>query len=136
VWLREHVGSAALQRVFVLVGGGVVVLTGGLLIGLQLTGKIQWTGRSLTLLDPSYAKKYLPIIASVSEHQPTTWSSFFFDLHVLVPLAPAGLFFLYRDVSDAAIFTILYGSVAWYFAGGCHFVVRAAVADGGADTQA
>lgn len=44
----------------------------------------QWTGRSLTLLDPTYATKYIPIIASVSEHQPTTWTSFFFDLHILV----------------------------------------------------
>jgi dolichyl-diphosphooligosaccharide--protein glycosyltransferase len=38
-------------------------------------GKVQWTGRSLTLLDPTYATKYIPIIASVSEHQPTTWSA-------------------------------------------------------------
>lgn len=46
--------------------------------------RMQWTGRSLTLLDPTYATKYIPIIASVSEHQPTTWTSFFFDLHILV----------------------------------------------------
>ena len=43
------------------------------LISMQLMGKIQWSGRSLTLLDPTYASKYIPIIASVSEHQPTTW---------------------------------------------------------------
>jgi dolichyl-diphosphooligosaccharide--protein glycosyltransferase len=80
-------------------------------------GKIQWTGRSLTLLDPTYASKYIPIIASVSEHQPTTWTSFFFDLHVLVPLAPVGLFFLFSNVTDGGIFVILYGTLAWYFAG-------------------
>lgn len=40
--------------------------------------------RFLTLLDPTYAKKFIPIVASVSEHQPTTWASFAFDLHVLV----------------------------------------------------
>ena len=38
------------------------------LIFLILTGKTQWSGRSMTLLDPTYAKKYIPIIASVSEH--------------------------------------------------------------------
>ena len=37
-----------------------------------------WTGRFYALLDPSYAKNHIPIIASVSEHQPTTWTSFFF----------------------------------------------------------
>lgn len=35
---------------------------------LTLTGKSKWSGRSMTLLDPTYAKKYIPIIASVSEH--------------------------------------------------------------------
>lgn len=29
-----------------------------------------WVGRSLSLLDPTYASKYIPIIVSVSEHQP------------------------------------------------------------------
>ena len=41
-------------------------------IFLTVTGKTQWAGRSMTLLDPTYASKYIPIIASVSEHQPTT----------------------------------------------------------------
>lgn len=95
----------------------VVVMMAAVLIGLQLSGKIQWQGRSLTLLDPTYASKYIPIIASVSEHQPTTWTSFFFDLHVLVPLAPVGLFFLFSDITDGGIFVILYGTLSWYFAG-------------------
>jgi dolichyl-diphosphooligosaccharide--protein glycosyltransferase len=37
-------------------------------------------GRSLSLLDPTYASKYIPIIASVSEHQPPSWPSYFTDL--------------------------------------------------------
>ncbi|KRX65228.1 Protein argonaute-2 [Trichinella sp. T9] len=41
-----------------------------------------WTGRFYSLLDPSYAKNHIPIIASVSEHQPTTWSSFYLDTHI------------------------------------------------------
>ncbi len=39
-------------------------------------------GRSLSLLDPTYASKYIPIIASVSEHQPPSWPSYFTDLQV------------------------------------------------------
>jgi len=49
-----------------------------------------WTGRFYSLLDPSYAKNNIPIIASVSEHQPTTWSSFYFDLQLLVFMFPGG----------------------------------------------
>ena len=46
---------------------------------LTLSGKVApWTGRFYSLLDPSYAKNNIPIIASVSEHQPTSWSSFYF----------------------------------------------------------
>ena len=47
-----------------------------------------WTGRFYSLLDPSYAKNNIPIIASVSEHQPTTWSSFYFDLQFLAFMFP------------------------------------------------
>lgn len=46
---------------------------------LTLSGKVSpWTGRFYSLLDPSYAKNHIPIIASVSEHQPTSWSSLIF----------------------------------------------------------
>lgn len=38
-----------------------------------------WSGRFYSLWDTGYAKIHIPIIASVSEHQPTTWFSFFFD---------------------------------------------------------
>jgi dolichyl-diphosphooligosaccharide--protein glycosyltransferase len=49
------------------------------------------------MFDWTYAKDHIPIIASVSEHQPTTWGSYVFDLHVLVFLAPAGIYFgLYK----------------------------------------
>lgn len=97
----------------------IVAAVAGYLIRLQLTGGLQWTGRSLTLLDPTYASKFIPIIASVSEHQPSTWTAYFFDLHILVPLSPAGMLFLFhRDLtSDGAVFLLLYGTVAWYFAG-------------------
>ncbi|KAJ8926772.1 hypothetical protein NQ314_020822 [Rhamnusium bicolor] len=67
---------------------GILAITvGGVL---TLSGKISpWTGRFYSLLDPSYAKNHIPIIASVSEHQPTSWSSFYFDLQILVFLFPA-----------------------------------------------
>lgn len=61
------------------------ILTVVLVVGTvaTITGKVSpWTGRFYSLLDPSYAKNHIPIIASVSEHQPTSWSSFYFDLQV------------------------------------------------------
>lgn len=103
--------------------GLVTVLGGGaavFVIGMA-TGYISpWTGRFWTLLDPTYAKENIPIIASVSEHQPTTWSSFFFDLHILAFLFPAGLYFGIREAkkgNDAMVFLIMYGMTSVYFAG-------------------
>jgi dolichyl-diphosphooligosaccharide--protein glycosyltransferase len=76
-----------------------------------------WTGRFYSLLDPTYASKHIPIIASVAEHQPTAWGSYFFDLHVLSMLVPAGIYFCFQNLNDGVIFVILYGSFAAYFAG-------------------
>jgi dolichyl-diphosphooligosaccharide--protein glycosyltransferase len=47
---------------------GFVTLILVAILFMFITGKTQWSGRSMTLLDPTYAKKYIPIIASVSEH--------------------------------------------------------------------
>lgn len=53
----------------------------------------------------------------MSEHQPTAWSSFFFDLHILTMLVPAGLYLCFKDATDAKYFLALYGATAVYFAG-------------------
>ena len=92
------------------VGSGIVVLT--------MTGYIApWSGRFYSLWDTGYAKIHIPIIASVSEHQPTTWFSFFFDLHLLVPAYPVGLWYCIQKINDERVFIALYAITASYFAG-------------------
>ncbi|KAJ8962588.1 hypothetical protein NQ318_000981 [Aromia moschata] len=76
-----------------------------------------WSGRFYSLWDTGYAKIHIPIIASVSEHQPTTWFSFFFDLHVLVATFPAGLWYVIKNINDERVFVVLYALSAVYFAG-------------------
>jgi dolichyl-diphosphooligosaccharide---protein glycosyltransferase len=61
--------------------------------------------------------RYIPIIASVSEHQPTAWPSFFMDLHFLVFLFPAGVILCFKELRDEHVFVIIYALVASYFAG-------------------
>ena len=61
--------------------------------------------------------RYIPIIASVSEHQPTAWPSFFMDLQFLIFLFPAGVVLCFRDLRDEHVFVIIYAVVASYFAG-------------------
>eukprot|EP00850_Spirogloea_muscicola_P006219 SM000029S10514 [mRNA] locus=s29:553246:564183:- [translate_table: standard] len=90
---------------------------GGLGLGIGLlTGYISpWTGRFYSLLDPTYAKAHIPIIASVSEHQPTSWSSFFFDLQPYAPFA--GLYFCFQNLTEATVFLLVYALTSLYFAG-------------------
>jgi dolichyl-diphosphooligosaccharide---protein glycosyltransferase len=89
---------------------------GFLFVFITVTGATRWSGRSLTLLDPTYAKKYIPIIASVSEHQPTSWSSYFFDLQYLMIFIPVGFYFcLNHKVTYGKLFLGLYGVLSTYF---------------------
>ncbi|KAG7202653.1 hypothetical protein KM043_009828 [Ampulex compressa] len=101
---------------------GIVAVTAGvlllILIGLTYAGVVApWSGRFYSLWDTGYAKIHIPIIASVSEHQPTTWFSFFFDLHILVTTFPVGLWYCIKHINDERVFVVLYAISAVYFAG-------------------
>merc|ERR1719422_1093721 len=117
-YLRANMTKENFALLFksLVIGIAAIICTG--LAILTLSGKVApWTGRFYSLLDPSYAKNNIPIIASVSEHQPTAWSSFYFDLQILTFLFPAGLYYCFKNLSDHNIFIILYGVTSVYFAG-------------------
>ena len=98
---RSEIKTFFVTAVIVTAGvvfSGVVMLT--------YTGYIApWSGRFYSLWDTGYAKIHIPIIASVSEHQPTTWFSFFFDLHLLIPTFPIGLWYCIKEVNDERVFS-------------------------------
>lgn len=96
--------------IFVVAFGGLVLLT--------VSGTIApWSGRFYSLWDTGYAKIHIPIIASVSEHQPTAWPAFFFDLNMLIWLFPAGVYMCFRQLKDEQVFIVIYAVLASYFAG-------------------
>ncbi|KAJ5728636.1 uncharacterized protein N7483_003144 [Penicillium malachiteum] len=100
----------------------MVLLTFGLgfagLVLLTVSGVIApWSGRFYSLWDTGYAKIHIPIIASVSEHQPTAWPAFFFDLNFLIWLFPAGVFLCFQKLKDEHVFVIIYAVLSSYFAG-------------------
>ncbi|KAI5290177.1 oligosaccharyl transferase stt3 subunit [Ascosphaera acerosa] len=88
------------------------------LVGLTMAGVIApWGGRFYSLWDTGYAKIHIPIIASVSEHQPTAWPAFFFDLNMLIWLFPAGVYMCFQHLRDEHVFVVIYAVLASYFAG-------------------
>lgn len=60
-------------------------------IKMGLIGKL--SGRLLSFINPTYAKRFNPIVASVAEHQPTVWSSFYFNTGFLIVTVPVALYF-------------------------------------------
>jgi dolichyl-diphosphooligosaccharide--protein glycosyltransferase len=46
----------------------------------------------------------VPIIASVSEHQPPAWTSYITDLHFAALLAPAGIMAAFKKLSNGEMF--------------------------------
>ncbi|KAK9456826.1 STT3 subunit of Oligosaccharyl transferase [Dipodascopsis uninucleata] len=95
-----------------------LVLGASAIVGLTISGVIApWTGRFYSLWDTGYAKIHIPIIASVSEHQPTAWPAFFFDTFFLIWLFPAGVYLVFQELRDEHVFVIIYAILASYFAG-------------------
>lgn len=118
-WVKYLLSDTKLFQAFLRITVTTALAVGAIALGLgTASGYISpWTGRFYSLLDPTYAKDHIPIIASVSEHQPTAWSSFMFDFHILLFLFPAGLYFCFKRLSDATIFIVMYGLTSMYFAG-------------------
>uniref|UniRef100_UPI00358E261C dolichyl-diphosphooligosaccharide--protein glycosyltransferase subunit STT3B-like isoform X2 n=1 Tax=Myxine glutinosa TaxID=7769 RepID=UPI00358E261C len=77
-----------------------------------------WSERLRALWAPSWRSA---VVASVSEHQPSNIVTFFLDLHIMLAIAPVGVWFCCNQVDDARIFLVLYGVTAAWLA---HAMVR------------
>jgi dolichyl-diphosphooligosaccharide--protein glycosyltransferase len=117
-FVRSFIPGKQFQR---LLTAMVIIIFGIAFVGLvtlTVSGVIApWSGRFYSLWDTGYAKIHIPIIASVSEHQPTAWPAFFFDLNLLIWLFPAGVYMCFRELRDEHVFVIIYSVLASYFAG-------------------
>ncbi|KAG8805194.1 oligosaccharyl transferase stt3 subunit, partial [Serendipita sp. 399] len=116
--VRSHVSSKQFQTLLRMAAGTIGVLGFVAVVVLTMKGWIApWTGRFYSLWDTGYAKKHIPIIASVSEHQPTAWPAFFADLHILIFIFPVGVLLCFQTLRDEHVFVIIYAIMASYFAG-------------------
>jgi len=70
----------------------------------------------LTVINP-FTRLDQRILASVAEHLPSPWGSFYNTLLVLIFFFPLGLYFLFNRSRDEDWLMILYGLTSVYFAG-------------------
>lgn len=121
--LSQYLRKILPRRAMVLLGHTIVAACVAcffiLFLWLVMSGLSQWSGRSMALLFPTYGSKFIPIIASVSEHQATAWTEYFFELHMLLLFMPVGFFFCCVGQSGRTdygkLFMALYGVLSIYF---------------------
>lgn len=70
--------------------------------------------KSLSILNPLTTRPEL--IASVQEHRPAAWGSFYYDLGIGAFFMPVGLFFAARNPTNRNLFLIIFGLTSIYFA--------------------
>lgn len=59
----------------------------------------------------------IPIISSVSEHQPMTWAELFSNIHVMSFFIPLGFYYCLKKPTDVNIIIIIFGITTIYFSG-------------------
>ena len=117
-FIRQQVPSKQFQTLLRGLVFAVFGISMGFLVLLTVSGTIApWSGRFYSLWDTGYAKIHIPIIASVSEHQPTAWPAFFFDLNMMIWLFPAGVYMCFQNLKDEHVFIVIYAVLSSYFAG-------------------
>jgi dolichyl-diphosphooligosaccharide--protein glycosyltransferase len=79
-----------------------------------------FSGRLLQMFDPTYASKKIPIIASVSEHQPTAWGKYFLECRLFIVLFPVGIYTIvnktWPKLDETKLLLMIYGLSTLYFA--------------------
>lgn len=107
------------EQIYTLLRYLAITVLSSMIIGviyMAYSGKTRFSERIMTLLDPNYAKSFMPIVASVSEHQPTNWATFFFDTHMTMVFTPVGLYYVLRKTNVQKLFIAFYLVSSIYFA--------------------
>jgi dolichyl-diphosphooligosaccharide--protein glycosyltransferase len=112
-YVRSLVPAAQRERFVQVVMYGVFGAV-GLLVLLAVSGAIPaLTGRLWALLG---ATSNIAIVKSVSEHQPSPWTTFFFDMHFLPLMSIVGMYKCFQLGTDLSAFLVIYLIFASYFA--------------------
>jgi dolichyl-diphosphooligosaccharide--protein glycosyltransferase len=77
---------------------------------------IQLGSKFLTVINP-FTRLDQRILASVAEHLPSPWGSFYNILLILIFFFPLGMYFLFKRGRDEDWFMLIYGLTSVYFAG-------------------
>jgi len=110
----EYVKDPAKRKTFS-IGAilGIIVVLGALTLG-GAFGPV--TGKFLTFINP-LSRAGSPIIGTVGEQFPSIWANFFTNYHILIILAPVGIYYALRRLKYKDLFIVLFALTALYGAG-------------------
>jgi dolichyl-diphosphooligosaccharide--protein glycosyltransferase len=108
--VSKAVGRIARVNPFLL---AAILILGGFLT-LQVT---PIGGKFLTVIMPLFRNTQAMILASVGEHQPSDWSSFFYYLGIVMILSIVGVYFSFKRLKNEDLFIILATVTLVYFSG-------------------
>ncbi len=94
------------------VAGVVAIAVVGVGTGLISAGL---RGKFLATLDP-FVRNNIPLVASVAENRPSTWSSLYLEIGSVILLAVFGFFFAFQRLRDSDVLLIVFGVTGFYFA--------------------
>src|SRR3989442_256577 len=94
------------------VAGVVAIAVLGVGTGLISAGL---RGKFLATLDP-FVRNNIPLVASVAENRPSTWSSLYLEIGSIILLAVFGFFFAFQRLRDSDVLLIIFGVTGFYFA--------------------
>lgn len=94
------------------VAGVVAIAVLGVGTGLISAGL---RGKFLATLDP-FVRNNIPLVASVAENRPSTWSSLYLEIGSIILLAVFGFFFAFQRLRDSDVLLIVFGVTGFYFA--------------------
>jgi len=110
--VTSHLTTQNLRFIFITlfllaIGSSAVVLSHFNIIHLPMT-------KFRSVLNP-FQRSVNPLVESVQEHRPATWSAFYYQFGLLVFLAPLGIFFAFQKISAKSLFIITFMLTALYF---------------------
>ncbi len=86
-------------------------------IALASIGALEAIGDKFISVILPDSRSALPLIDSVSEHQPLTWGSLYFNISTMVFFIPIGLYFAINKPTERNLFILTWGLITIYFSG-------------------
>ncbi len=115
--LEQDLPKTELRTVIIITALAVVAAGGAVAGALVATGVIQNIGsKFLNVIIPTI-RNGIPILDSVSEHLPMSWSSLYLNIGVMAFFTPMGVYYALKKPTEKNLFILSYSLITIYFSG-------------------